>query len=153
MMASSPEQTIASVLVAKRYDVLEALVQRVRRVELAKATVSAADIARPLAACLTWMSRTLAGLHADPMECARLAYDYADDRKRMGYELSDVLTELGLFRSAIAEVAANAGIRDPREVDRASALVHCILVDAAQRATTKSGSATLRMAAMRRSRG
>lgn len=151
-MAGSPEQTIAAVVVSKRYEILEAFVQRVRRLELAKATVSAADIARPIAACLTWMSRTLAGLHTDPMECARLAYDYADDRRRLGWELPAVLTELGQFRAAIVDVAASAGIGDPREVDRASALVHRVLLDAVARMTTRSAAGTLRMAALRRSR-
>jgi len=151
-MVVSSEQTIDAVLVAKRYDILEAFVQRVRRAELAKPTVSAADIARPIAACLTWMSRTLAGLHTDPMECARLAYEYADDRRRIGYELPAVLTELGLIRAAVVDVAADAGLGDPREVDRATALFHRILVDAVTRMTTKSSGATLRMAALRRSR-
>jgi len=135
-MSASRQPTIDAVLVAKRYDILEAFVQRVRRVELAKPTTSAADIARPIAACLTWMSRSLAGLHTDPMECARLAYEYADDRRRrLGWELPAVLGELGQFRAAIVDVAASAGIGDPREVDRASALVHRLLADAVLRMT------------------
>lgn len=139
-------------LVVRRYDVLEGFVQRVRRLDLAKPAVSAADVARPIAACLTWMARALGGMHTDPMDCAKLAYEYVDDRRRIGYELPAVLTELGLFRETIIDVAERHGVRDAREVDRATALVHRVLVDVVTRWNASKAGATQRMAAFRRSR-
>jgi hypothetical protein len=136
---------IETVLVAKRYDILESFVARVRGVELVKPTVSAADLARPLAGWLTWMARSLAGLRTEPMESTRLAYDYADDRRRLGYELPSILTELGLIRATLVHVATSNGLRDAAEVERASALLHRLHTDAVIRATSKVSSTTLRV--------
>jgi hypothetical protein len=155
MGASLRRTSIDDVLVTKRYEILESFVRGVRRLELTRPTVSAADIARPIAACLTWMGNTLTRSKTEPMECARLAYEYADDRRRLGYEQHTILTEIGLFRSAIGDVALASGVRDPREIGRASALVHRLLIDAIIRASTPAKSnvsSTQRMTALRRSR-
>lgn len=146
---------IETVLVAKRYDILESFVARIRGIELARPTVSAADLARPIAGWLTWMTRSLAGLRTEPMESARLAYDYADDRRRLGYELPAILTELGLVRATLVAVAVANGVRDAAEIERAAALLHRLMTDAVLRATAnaKGSTTTLRATpAFRRTR-
>jgi len=152
----SDEVRMETVLVVRRYAILEAFVARARELELFDPTVSATEIARPAGMYLHWMSRALGGMRTEPMEGTRVAYDYADERMRIGFEAHAILTELGVLRAIVADVAIKSGISDPREMERLSGLAHHVVVEAVVRVTTtgpKRVTSTVRMgAATRRSR-
>jgi hypothetical protein len=144
---------VETVLVVRRYAILEAFVARVRELEIFDPKVSAADIARPAGACVHWMSRSLGGMRTEPAEGTRVAYDYADERMRIGFELHAILVELGILRAVITDVAIRSGVADPREIERLTALAHRVVVDAALRVVTagpKRVTSTVRMNAVAR---
>jgi hypothetical protein len=147
---------VETVLVVRRYAILEAFVARVRELELFDPKVSAADIAKPAGACVSWMARALGGMRTEPAEGTRVAYDYADERMRIGCEVHAILVELGVLRAVIANVAIKSGVEDPREIERVTVLVHRVVVDAVVRVSTtgpKRAISTVRMGAVtRRSR-
>ena len=151
----SEEVRMETVLVVRRYAVLETHVSRSRELGLFEPKVSATDIARPIGACIDWMSRALAGMRTEPMEGTRVAYDYADARLAIAFEVHAMLTELGLLRAVIADIAIKSGVSDPREMERMTALLHHVITDAVVRATSgpKRAVSTIRMGAVtRRSR-
>ena len=145
-----------TVLVVRRYAILEAFVARARELELFDPKISAVDIARPAGACLNWMSRALGGMRTEAAEGTRVAYDYADERMRIGMEVHAILVELGVLRAIVADVAIKSGVGDPREMERLTSLVHRVVVDAVVRVETsgpKRVTSTVRMNAVtRRSR-
>ena len=145
-----------TVLVVRRYAILEAFVARVRELELFDPKVSAVEIARPAGTYLEWMSRALGGMRTEPAEGTRVAYDYADERMRLGFEVHAILVELGILRALVADVAIKSGVDDPREIERLTTLAHRVVVDAVVRVTTtgpKRAISTVRMGAVtRRSR-
>src|SRR5256885_2135830 len=135
----SEEVRMETVLVVRRYAILEAFVARVREIGAVPSSVSAVDIARPAGAVVAYMSRSLAGMRTEPMESTRVAYDYTDARLAIRFEVHAILAELGLLRAVIADIAIKSGVADPREIERLSALFHRIITDAVLRATTASG--------------
>ena len=142
-----------TVLVVRRYAILEAFVARMRELELFDPKVSAADIARPVGAYLNWMARALGGMRTEPMEGTRVAYDYADERVRIGFDAHAILVELGVLRAVIADLAIKSGVEDPREIERLTALVHRVVVDVVVRVTSTSSkgtTSTVRMGAVTR---
>jgi len=144
-----------TVLVVRRYALMEAFVARARDLELFDPKLSASVIARPVGMCLHWMSRALGGMRTEPMEGTRVAYDYADERTRISHDVHAILTELGILRAVIADVAIKSGVSDPREIERMTALVHRVITDVVVRVTsmTRHTSSTVRMNAVtRRSR-
>lgn len=144
-----------TVLVVRRYAILEAFVARVRELELFDPKISAVEIATPAGAYLHWMSRSLGGMRTEPAEGTRVAYDYADERTRIGFDLHPLLVELGILRAVIADVAIKSGVDDPRELERMTLLAHRIVVDAVVRVSSgpKRATSTVRMGAVtRRSR-
>ena len=145
-----------TVLVVRRYAILEAFVARVRELELFDPKISAAEIAQPAGVYLNWMSRALGGMRTEPAEGTRVAYDYADERMRIGFEAHAILVELGVLRAIVADIAIKSGVADPREIERLTTLAHRVVVDAVVRvmaAGPKRAISTVRMgAATRRSR-
>ncbi|HEY2367637.1 MAG TPA: hypothetical protein VGH87_14675 [Polyangiaceae bacterium] len=145
-----------TVLVVRRYAIMEAFVARARELELFDPKVSAADIARPAGAYLHWMSRALGGMRTEPTEGTRVAYDYADERMRIGHEVHAILVELGILRAIVADIAIRSGVDDPREIERLTTLAHRVVVDAVVRVLAtgpKRAISTVRMGAVtRRSR-
>jgi hypothetical protein len=126
-----------TVLVVRRYAILEAFVARARELELFDSKISAVEIARPAGAWLDWISRTLAGLRTESMEGTRVAYDYADERMRIGLEIHAILVELGVLRAIVADIAIKSGVADPREIERLMTLAHRIIIDVVVRVTSK----------------
>jgi hypothetical protein len=152
----SDEVRVEAVLVVRRYAILEAFVARVRELELFERSMSAMEIARPASAYLEWMSRALGGMRTEPMEGTRIAYDYADDRMRIGFDVHAILTELGILRALVADVAIKSGVSDPREMERLTTLAHRVVVEVVARVWAtgpKRVTSAVRMGAVtRRSR-
>lgn len=145
-----------TVLVVRRYAILEAFVARTRELELFDPKISAVEIARPAGVYLEWMSRALGGMRTAPTEGTRVAYDYVDERMAIGFEIHAILVELGILRALVADVAIKSGVDDPREIERLTTLAHRVVVDAVVRAIAvgpKRAISTVRMGAVtRRSR-
>jgi len=152
----SDDVRMETVLVVRRYAILEAFVARARELEIFDPKVSAMEIARPAGMCLHWMSRALGGMRTEPMEGTRVAYDYADERMRIGCATHAILVELGVLRAITADVAIKSGVSDPREIERLTTLVHRVVTDAVVRVEAvgpKRAISTVRMGAVtRRSR-
>jgi hypothetical protein len=145
-----------TVLVVRRYAILEAFVARARELELFDPKVSAMEIAGPAGTLLHWMARSLAGMRTEPMEGTRIAYDYADERMRVGLDVHAILSELGVLRALVADIAIKSGVEDPREIERLGVLAHRVVIDVVVRVDSngpKRAISTVRMgAAARRSR-
>ena len=128
------------VIANKRTLIVEMVVSEIRVFRLVPAHVSNADIGQNIESYLAAVSDALAsGAHRTDgalgalraPEVVRIAVEHAQRRARMGWDVRGLLTEYGILRSTIVEVASQAGTIPIEEWERLADVMHESMVEAA----------------------
>ena len=126
------------VIANKRTLIVEMVVSEIRVFRLVPAHVSNADIGQNIEPYLTAVIDALAhgtrrGDGASPRapEVVRIAVEHAQRRARIGWDVRSLLTEFGILRSTIVEVASQAGTIPIEEWERLADVMHESMVEAA----------------------
>ena len=130
------------IIANKRTLIVEMVVSEIRVFRLGPPHASNADIGQNIDAYLTAVSEALAHgpRRADGAanangprapEVVRVAVDHAQRRARVGWDMRALLTEFGILRSTIVEVASQAGSIPIEEWERLADILHERMVEAA----------------------
>ena len=118
---------------SKRRVILEAFVGEVRVHGLVAPNVAPAEIVRGPDALMSALVDSLRHGRHDGEDTSRVAGEHAEHRARLGYDLRGVLTELGLLRATIVEVASQSGGISADDGERVAEFLHDAMVEAAVR--------------------
>jgi hypothetical protein len=121
------------VMSSKRQLIIEMFVSAVRVFRLAPPHMSNADIAYGMDGYLAALGSAIEHGHKDAPEAVRVAVDRAEQRAKTGFDIAALLTEFGILRSTIVEIASQSGNIPIEEWERLAEHVHESMTEAATR--------------------
>jgi hypothetical protein len=120
--------------------ILEMFANQVRLFRFVRPQMTSTDIIANVPSMLDALADALERGLWQSLAARDIAIRYAEQRERFGYDLHSLLTELGLLRSTILEVASQTGTISVDEVERLVDLLHESTIDAASHLSMSVGS-------------
>lgn len=122
--------------------IIETFVSEVRVYQLVPGNKTNVEIANQVEPFLSAVIYALRRGHAKDPEALRLAGYHGEQRSRLGYDLRALLSEFGILRSTIVEIASqNDSITVP-ELERLAQVLHASMIEAATRYVAQSNRTT-----------
>ena len=118
-------------MASKRSLIIELFVSEVRMFRIGPPHLENAALGQPLPQYLDAMIGALEQGRRQSNEVLRAATDHAKQRARIGYDLRALLTEFGILRSTIVEVASEMSDVSADEWERLGQLLHESMMEAA----------------------